>query len=287
MYLLVLGTAFWGISFSVTKLAVQDSSLFVFLFYRFTLASIILSIFLYRYVKRTKADSMIDGARLAVPLAAGIILQTLGLKYLPAAQCTFIAGTCVILVPVIKWAAYKMAITARIWIASGIALAGLAVISISDNFTSNQGTIYTVLGTIGFSIYLIKVEKQTGKGNMIKTVVPMFIVSTLISLLLTLTEKSVNWFPADDNFWIAIVYCAVFTTAFMYTVSMMAQKYIAAERVAVIYLFEPVFGAIAALFILNEVLHWRLFVGGGLILAATFVSEVNLKAYSLKRLLQR
>lgn len=283
LILLSLGTALWGISFSVTKLAVQESSLYIFLFYRFSLAAIILCACFYRYFKKTTRESLLGGVKLALPLTAGIMLQTLGLKYLPASQCTFIAGICVVMVPVLKWGVYKMSVSVKIWIASLVALAGLCIISVSDSFTINEGAIYTVLGTIGFSLYLILVEKQATKSNIITTVVPMFAVCTVISLCFAVTEPARSWVPNDSNFWMAVVYCAVFTTAFMYTVSMMAQKYIPAERVAIIYLFEPVFGAIAAFFILNEDLSWRLFTGGGLILAATFVAELNIKNMGISK----
>ncbi|WP_116788646.1 DMT family transporter [Flavobacterium psychrotrophum] len=283
LILLSLGTALWGISFSVTKLAVQESSLYIFLFYRFSLATVILCACFYKYFKETSSESLLGGVKLALPLTAGIMLQTLGLKYLPASQCTFIAGICVVMVPVLKWGVYKMSVSAKIWIASLVALAGLCIISVSDTFTINQGAIYTILGTFGFSMYLILVEKQATKGNIITTVVPMFAACTVLSLCFAVTEPAGSWVPANNNFWMAVIYCAVFTTAFMYTVSMMAQKYIPAERVAIIYLFEPVFGAIAAFFILNEDLSWRLFIGGGLILAATFVAELNIKNMGFRK----
>lgn len=281
--LLALGTALWGISFSVTKLAVQESSLFVFLLYRFALATMLLAVFFFRHVKQASAKSFIAGAKLALPLTFGIILQTIGLKYLPASQCTFIAGVCVVMVPVLKWTVYKMPVHARTWLAAFVALTGLCIISVSESFTINQGAVYTVLGTLGFSIYLIQVEKQAGKVDTITTVVPMFAVSTLLSLCIAFTEPAGSWIPDDNNFWTAIVYCGVFTTAFMYTVSMMAQKYIPAERVAIIYLFEPVFGAIAAVILLGEDLSLRLFIGGGLILAATFVAELDIKKINLSK----
>jgi drug/metabolite transporter (DMT)-like permease len=68
----------------------------------------------------------------------------------------------------------------------------------------------------------------------------------------------------------------------MYTISNISQRYLSAERVAVIYLFEPIFGAIAAFFILGENLSLRLLLGGSLIFAATLISEVNLKNSNYK-----
>lgn len=276
LILLILGTAFWGISFSVTKIGVAAGSLYVFLVYRLALATIILSIFFAKYFKKTNRKSILGGIMLSLPLTFGIILQTKGLEYLPASQCTFIAGICVILVPVLKWVLYKTIFSAKIWMAALIALLGLAIISISDGLTINQGSIYVISGTIGFSIYLIMVEKQKDKHEIITTIVPMFAVSTIICVVLALTDTTQIWLIDDPNFWTAIFYCAFFSTAYMYTVSMISQNYLSAEKVAIIYLFEPVFGAVAAFIILDEPLTWKLFLGGTLILAATIWSESNI-----------
>ena len=276
LILLILGTAFWGISFSVTKIGVAAGSLYVFLVYRLALATIILSVFFAKYFKNTDRKSIRGGIMLSFPLTFGIILQTKGLEYLPASQCTFIAGICVILVPVLKWMLYKTVFSGKIWVASLIALLGLAIISISDGLTINTGTIYVILGTIGFSIYLIMVEKQKDKREIITTIVPMFAASTVICLIFALTDNQKNWLIEDHNFWAAIVYCAVFSTAYMYAVSMISQNYLSAEKVAIIYLFEPVFGAFAAFFILDEALTWKLLLGGTMILTATIWSEIDL-----------
>lgn len=278
LILLILGTAFWGISFSVTKIGVEAGSLYVFLVYRLGLATIILSVCFIKYFKKTTFKSIIGGGMLALPLTFGIVLQTTGLKYLPASQCTFIAGICVILVPLMKWLLYKTVFSEKIWIASLIALMGLAIISISDGLTINQGSIYVILGTLGFSTYLILVEKQKDQHEIVTTIVPMFAVSTIISIGLAIIDNSQQWLITDQNFWIAIVYCAVFSTAYMYAISMISQKYLSAEKVAAIYLLEPVFGAIAAFFILDEPLTWKLVWGGTLIFTATIWSEINISS---------
>lgn len=51
LFLLILGTAFWGISYSVTKMAIGEYSLNIFLFYRFLLAVAVLSVIFWKYVK--------------------------------------------------------------------------------------------------------------------------------------------------------------------------------------------------------------------------------------------
>jgi drug/metabolite transporter (DMT)-like permease len=105
----------------------------------------------------------------------------------------------------------------------------------------------------------------------------MFAACTVITFALALLDTSANWQPESNVFWLGIVYCALFSTACMYSVSYIAQRYISAEKVAIIYLFEPVFAAFFAYLILDESLSIRLLIGGVLIFGATIISEIKFK----------
>jgi drug/metabolite transporter (DMT)-like permease len=275
LILLILGTGFWGISFSVTKLAIGHASSSTFLFYRFLAAAAVLSLIFSRHLKMITRQTVKTGISLAVPLTLGIYLQTLGIKHSSASQCSFVAGTCVIIIPMLKAVFYNTVAPAKIWIAAVVALIGLSIISVNDNFSVSIGDLYTIAGALGFAVYLIQVEKHSTSQHIAYTIVPMFIACAAITGCIALTDSNANWLPQNNQFWMGIAYCALFSTAFMYTISNISQRYLSAERVAIIYLFEPVFGAIAACFILGEHLTWRLFIGGSLIFAATLISELK------------
>lgn len=280
--LLILGTAFWGISFPVTKMAVSGGTQSTFLFYRFMLATVVLSVVLFPHFKKINRKSLIGGMLLAIPLTSGIWFQTLGLKHTTASQCAFIAGICVVAIPIIKLLVYKTTVELKLWLAALIALSGLFIISITDTFSVGAGDLYTIIGAVGFAVYLIRVERYSISGNILPTIVPMFFTCSMIMLCFALADKTAVWIPEGRDFWTGIVYCAIFSTAFMYTVSNISQRYIPAEKVAIIYLFEPVFAALAAFFLLEEMLTWRLMLGGLLILAGTLVSEMRFEKEKAK-----
>lgn len=282
LVLLIIGTAFWGISYSVTKLAIGNFSPSTFLFYRFLMAVMVLTVIFWKYVRNTNLESIKTGAVLAVPMFLGIHLQTVGLKYTDASQCSFIAGLCVIIIPLIKLTVYKTSPPLKIWIAALTALSGLFIIAVKEKFTINLGDLYTIAGAFAFAVYLISVEKHSAAKNLLTSIVPMFGFCALFTFILALTDQNADWFPERNTFWLGVIYCALFSTAYMYTISNISQRYLSAERVAVIYLFEPIFGAIAAFFILGENLSLRLLLGGSLIFAATLISEVNLKNSNYK-----
>ncbi|QDW24190.1 DMT family transporter [Pedobacter sp. KBS0701] len=275
LILLILGTAFWGISFSVTKLAIGQYQPVLFLFYRFLLATMVLSVIFWKHVKKLDATTIKRGAGLAIPLVLGIYLQTLGITHTSASQCSFVAGITVVMIPVIKLFIYRKPAALKIWIASCTALTGLFVISVTDKLSIGTGDLYTITGAFCFAIYLIQIEKESMTGDIIPTIVPMFATCTLLTFVLTFIQENPTWIPQQETFWIGIIFCALFSTAYMYTISNISQKYISAERVSIIYLFEPIFGAIAAHFILGEAITSRLLIGGGMIFLATLISELK------------
>ncbi|MCX2495192.1 DMT family transporter [Pedobacter sp. PF22-3] len=275
LILLIIGTAFWGISFSVTKLAIGQGQPLLFLCYRFLLATMVLSVIFWKHVNKLNAATIKTGASLAVSLVLGIYLQTLGITHTSASQCSFVAGITVVMIPVIKLMIYRKAAALKIWIAAGTALTGLFVISVTNKLSIGIGDLYTIIGAFCFAIYLIQVEKASKAGDIVPTIVPMFASCALFTFLLALFQNDTVWLPQTQTFWLGIIFCALFSTAYMYTISNVAQKYISAERVSIIYLFEPIFGAFAAHFMLGEAITSRLLMGGGLIFIATLISELK------------
>jgi drug/metabolite transporter (DMT)-like permease len=107
----------------------------------------------------------------------------------------------------------------------------------------------------------------------------MFATCAVLTFFLVLVKGEFYVMPETRHFWGGIVFCALFSTAYMYTISNISQRYISAERVAIIYLFEPVFGAVAAYFILGESISARLLLGGSIIFVATLIAELDLKKF--------
>ena len=103
LFLLILGTAFWGISFPVTKMSIGNISQSTFLFYRFFFASISIGLIFHKQLKNINLKSIKAGIGLAIPLTFGIHFQTLGIvKHTSASQCAFVAGMCVVIIPILK-----------------------------------------------------------------------------------------------------------------------------------------------------------------------------------------
>lgn len=90
LFLLILGTAFWGVSFTFVKVGIGNGSPFVFLFYKFIIATICLATVFFKRLKYITKNTLKISVLIGVPLLAGTILQTIGLKFTTVSNSAFI-----------------------------------------------------------------------------------------------------------------------------------------------------------------------------------------------------
>lgn len=77
--------------------------------------------------------------------------------------------------------------------------------------------------------------------------------------------------PFVQNPW-PIIYLGVITTGLCNYIQTIGQKNIPAEKAAIIYSLDPLYGAFFSWLWLNEQLGWQGFLGGGVILCGVYVS---------------
>ncbi len=63
----------------------------------------------------------------------------------------------------------------------------------------------------------------------------------------------------------------------MYTVMAQFQRYMSEIKAMIVYSFEPIFGALAGVIILHEILSRRLLAGGACVIIAMVLSDLKSK----------
>ena len=96
--LLLITTMIWGWTFIIVKWSVASIDPYFFIFSRFLLAFIVLTLFFHSKIKIHWRSCLKPGIILGTILALAFIAQTLGLKYTTASASGFITGLNVILV---------------------------------------------------------------------------------------------------------------------------------------------------------------------------------------------
>lgn len=277
--LLVLGMAFMGIAFVFIKDAVTGYSPFVFLFYRFLIATLVLLVVFYKHVRQVSVTIIKTASLCGIPLLLSILFQTIGLRYTTVSNSAFITGLVVLLIPIFKMVFYRKKVKPIIWISCIIASAGLYIITLRNGLELNVGDVLTAACAVALAFYVLQTGKFAEAPNPMARVTVIMGVCTIGSLLGGLSTSGADWFPQDYGFWKGVIFTAIFGTVYMYSVQNYVQRFISEEKVALAYLTEPIFATMAAVFLINEKVTVHTFIGGALILVAMFLSEVKTERF--------
>lgn len=277
--LLILGMAFMGIAFVFIKDAVTGYSPFVFLFYRFLMATLVLSVIFYKYIPQVSNTTIKTASLCGIPLLLSILFQTIGLQYTTVSNSAFITGMVVLLIPIFKMVFYKKPVKLIVWIACIVAMIGLYIITLKNGLHLNIGDAWTAACAVALAFYVLQTGKLANAPNPMARVTIIMAVCTIGSMLGGLATPGVDWFPQDIDFWKSVAFTALFGTVYMYSVQNYGQRFISEEKVALAYLTEPIFATLAAVLLINEKVTVHTFIGGALILAAMFLSELKTKRF--------
>src|SRR5688572_24089209 len=121
--------AVWGLTFVMVQDAIELLPTMAFLAYRFIPAALIVAVIFWRPLRRLPAAGWRAGLLMGVFLCGGYVFQTLGLEETSASNTGFITGLFVVLTPVMG-AIFLRHHTARVaWVAAGVAMVGLWLLS--------------------------------------------------------------------------------------------------------------------------------------------------------------
>jgi drug/metabolite transporter (DMT)-like permease len=279
LFLLVLGTAFWGISFTFVKSTIANGSPFVFLFYKFLVAGISLSTIFYSQLKYITKNTLRIGLLIGVPLLIATIFQTIGLKKTTVSNSAFITGLDVVLIPILKSLIYRKSVVRKVWLACFLAICGLYIIVVKQGFSFNEGDFWIFSCAFGFAFYVLQVGKYSNEKYPMPSVIVLMLICAIGCLCCALIDPSSTWGNTSQSFWGSVLFAALPATAYMYAVQNIAQRYLEEEKVAMTYLCEPVFATLAGIIILKEAFTMNILIGGSLIVLAMVITELKFERY--------
>lgn len=268
--LLVVVTLFWGATFVVVQRALADASPLAFVALRFLAAGALL--FLLTGFKKPTRRGLRASLILGVVLCAGFVLQTWGQAYTTPSKCAFITAFSVILVPIIL--AMMGARLGKANVAGAVlGLTGIyLLVAPSGPEGANRGDVLTLLCAVAFAVYIILLENYS-RTHSYAELAPSQIL--FVGLLATAGLPFGHTFRVHWTGYLAaaIVFTAVFATAFAFAAQAWAQQYVPAAHTALIFALEPVFAALTSYIVSGERLGARGVAGSVCVLAAVAISE--------------
>ncbi|WP_028307672.1 DMT family transporter [Desulfitibacter alkalitolerans] len=271
-FLLLVVAAIWGLTFVVVKNALDDIQPFTFNAYRFLIAGIFMIIICIFYKIKFDGPLLKIGTIIGFFLFLGYSSQTIGLQYTTASNSGFITGLAVVFVPLFA-TIFTKKLPGMYSIAGAIlAAAGLFFLSVDSTLTYNIGDIITLFGAICFAVYILLLGKYSPQFDTIPLVAMQIFVVAFLSLIcsLTLETPSVTMTSAII---IALLVCAIPATCLAFMIQTWAQKFTTPTRTIIIITTEPVFAALFAYMLLEEIFTTRHLLGAVLMLMGILLVE--------------
>lgn len=267
---LVAVTAIWGSTFVIIKETIATVDPSDFLFFRFLIASLVLVAVFGRRLLRLRAKHVIIALAIGGVYGLAQLLQTWGLANTAASISGFLTGAYVVFTPFIAFLVVRARISGRTVLASLIALAGIAVLSVTG-FSVGGGEALTLVSALVYALHIVLVGMFARHISAIDfTTLQMIGITGAVGGFALRGGIQV---PSETDAWAAILYTALFASIGVLFLQSWAQRFVAAATTAVVMALEPIFATFFAVLLGGEAITGRLLLGGLLIVLAILISS--------------
>ncbi len=272
---LVFITLLWGLSFVVVKGALAVAPPYWFLFLRFTLATLAGLLFFRGVWRKCDRQSLVHGLVLSGVLYLGFAFQTVGLEFTSPAKSAFITGISVVLVPIVGRLFFGTRISLDVAVGVLLAFVGLFLLVKPDHpLEVNRGDLLTLACAVVFAFHVLLVGRYVSSTDPGLLAMVQLVGASLLSLPLAVFANKPH-FGFPWSFYLALLFLAVFCSAFAFSVQIRAQRHVSPSRAALIFALEPVFAAAASLIFYGDNLLWREWLGGGLVVLGVLFGDAS------------
>ena len=211
--MLLAAAAIWGFGFVAQRLGMNFLEPFAFNGVRFLLGSCSLLPLIWWFSRpRTSQPYSESSLPLAGVLAGAVLfiaasLQQVGLLYTTAAKAGFITGLYLILVPIFGLL-LKHTTGITTWLGAILAVIGLYLLSINDDFSMSFGDMLQFIGALFWAIHILLIDHFSGRVSPLKLSAVQFMVCGLLSLGVSLLIETPT-LPAILAGWQPILYAGL------------------------------------------------------------------------------
>ena len=179
------------------------------------------------------------------------------------------------LVPIAAFILFKQKNSVTVWIGAVVAVVGLFLLSVSDDFSVGIGDIILLCGALFYTAHIITIDKFVERVSPLKFSAVQFATCAILNLVMALFFETYDM-TAIRAALIPILYGGIGSVGIAYTLQVVAQKNVAPTPAAIIMSTEAMFSAIGGTVILHEIMSVRGYVGCTLIFSGIILSQLDL-----------
>ena len=287
--IMLLAAAIWGFAFVAQREGMETMGPFLFNAARFFIGSAVLFPLVWYLSKKNKTPTNKETSTKKLLIAgtiAGLFLflassfQQVGIQYTTAGKAGFITGLYIFFVPLIG-IFFGQRTGSGTWLGAFIAVIGLYLLSINDDFSIARGDLLQLICAVFFAAHILVVGYVAKRMDPLKLSLIQYIVSGFLSFFIAIAIEVITWQMIVDTA-IPLLYAGVMSIGVGYTLQVVAQQHAKSSHAAIILGLEGAFAVLGGWLILDENLSTRGLIGCGLMLSGMFLSQL-LPRLSLKK----
>ena len=278
---LLLCSLIWGLAFVAQKKASENITPLFLNGIRFLIAGIILIPVSIYVIKKKKATTLSIRKTLLIGFLTGLFLgiasniQQFGIEKTTTGKAGFLTAMYIVLVPIFTFIVFKKKLTIMQIIGIVIAVVGVGLISLKNDFTINIGDLLCMAGAIFFTVEIMLVDHYSKKIDPFLLSMMCFLTLGILSLSLAIpVEGSKFSFEKLGNAIIPLLFLAICSSCIAYTLQNLGQKRIDGTPASLLMSLESVFALAGGMIILGERLIIKEWIGCILLLIGVFIVQI-------------
>lgn len=284
-FYLILTTFFWGGSFLFSKIGLAEIPPTLFVFSRFTLASVIMLLVSFRRLRAMDWGTLRRGLTVGLALGLTNISFVFGVQGTSISRAGVLNNLFVLFIPLITRVVWRDRIGRVNLFGIGLAVAGIWLLATGGGSGFNRGDLLSTICALFIAGHIITVSKVLRDDDVYLVSLVQFTTVAIMAGLASLTLPLPS-FTVTQTGVMTVVYCAIFPTVICFTLQNTFQRYVTPTRAGLVYTLDPVWSLVAGFCFLGERLNGREWVGCGLIFLAAVI-PLGVRYACERRLLDR
>ncbi|MEJ6465484.1 DMT family transporter [Fusobacterium ulcerans] len=264
----------WGTTFAVLKDTLSIVQPFSLMMFRFGFSALLLFVIYIGKIKKAKMKDIKNGSIIGIFMFLAFYFMIISIKNTTASKVSFIIGAYVLIVPFLAWIINKKRPDKFAVIGAFLATVGLGFLTIEKGVAFNIWDMVAGCCSFFFAAHMIAIEKYGRDSDPILITVIQFIVTAGIFIILVGYFEGYDFSILPKIKW-TLGYLVVISTVISFAIQTIAQRYISSTSTALILTLQSVFGAIFAVWYLNERMTFQMGIGCMLVFVAIVTQETK------------
>ncbi len=269
--LMVAVIAARSIAYVFSKTLLGEVGPFDVMFLRFTCAFVILAVLFRKRLRAADRTSVLRGAGLGVLLASLMVLEMYALRVSDTLVVSFLENSAVVFVPLVAAVLFKVRLNAPTVACAGVALCGIALLTIAGGAAIGIGDIYALAAALLYSLFIVLSGRFARGSDPFVLGISQMGAGAVVCLVATCAFETPQ-LPVTTTGWgclaVLVLVCSVFGFAFQ----PVAQQHISEVQAGMTCALNPAFASIVGVLALGETLTPAGLAGAALVLGALVVS---------------